>query len=96
MLRRLVKYADRVFGWSRSLEELRDTRKRPRIATGVVMKALCVMLLARLGSLNSLEALRPKGWLRRWLGGEMPSADTLGRVAGQLAPQEVRRLLRRH
>jgi hypothetical protein len=96
MLRRLVKYADRVFGWSRSLDELRDARKRPRIATGRVMKALSVMMMARLGSLNSLEALRPKGWLRRWLGGEMPSADTLGRVAAQLAPEEVRRLLHRH
>jgi len=96
VLRRLVQYADRVFGWSRSIEGLRDTRKRPQIATGVVMKVLSIMVLARLGSLNSVEALRPKGWLRRWLGGEMPSADTLGRVAGHLAPEEVRRLLRWH
>ena len=58
MLRRLVKYADRVFGWSRSLDGLRDARKRPRIATGRVIKALGVMMLARLGGLNSAAIVR--------------------------------------
>lgn len=96
MLRRLVRYADRVWGWSRLLEEVKDTRARPRIRACVIVKALSVMLLARLGSLNSVESLRPKGWLRRWLGADMPSADTLGRVACKLPAREVRQLLRAH
>jgi len=96
MLKRLTQYADRVFGWSASLEALRDGRQRPKITAATVVKALNIMLLARLGSLNSLASLRVKGWLRRWLGDAVPSADTLGRVAQTLPPEEIRKLLRRH
>jgi len=96
MLKRLTQYADRLFGLSVSLEALCDGRRHPKIATATVVKALCLMMVARLGSLNSLASLDAKGWVRRWLGGKMPSADTLGRVAQTLPPDEVRKLLRRH
>ncbi len=38
------------------------------------------MLLARLGSLNALEHTRSSRFWSQWLGGPIPSADTVGRV----------------
>ena len=84
-----------MFGLRESLEALRDGRPRPRIPASLVVKGFMVMLLARLGSLNGLEQVRPKSWLRRWLGGDVPSADTMGRVAQSLPPEAIRRALRR-
>ena len=95
MLKRVIRYADRMFGLRESLEALRDGRPRPRIPASLVVKGFMVMLLARLGSLNGLEQVRPKSWLRRWLGGDVPSADTMGRVAQSLPPEAIRRALRR-
>lgn len=51
------------------------------------------MLLSRLGSLNALEQTRGGGFWRRWLGGRLPSADTLGRVCQGTQVQGVRALL---
>ena len=95
MLKRVVQYADRMFGLKRNLEAMRDGRPRPRIPASLVIKGLMVMLLARLGSLNGLEQVRPKGWLRRWLGGDVPSADTMGRVAQGVSPEPIRQALGR-
>jgi len=38
------------------------------------------MILVRLGSLNALEQTRPCRFWYHWLGGSIPSADTVGRV----------------
>ena len=38
------------------------------------------MILVRLGSLNALEQTRPSRFWNHWLGGPIPSADTVGRV----------------
>lgn len=57
-----------------------DTRKRPLIPTRQVVGSAFVMILARLGSLNALEHARSSRFWNQWLGGAMPSADTLGRV----------------
>ena len=48
------------------------------------------MMLARLGSLNALEQSRKSPFWRRWLGSELPSADTMGRVC-QLVDVETLR-----
>lgn len=50
----------------------------------MVVRALVVMFLARLGSLNALGQTRPQRFWAHWLAGDLPSADTLGRVAAQL------------
>lgn len=42
--------------------------------------SVLVMLLTRLGSLNALEQTRKSRFWRSWLGAQMPSADTVGRV----------------
>lgn len=48
------------------------------------MRALTVMFLARLGSLNALRQTRTRHFWSGWLGANLPSADTLGRVASQI------------
>lgn len=44
------------------------------------MRSALVLFLTRLGSLNALEQMRSSARWRRWLGADLPSADTLGRV----------------
>ena len=52
------------------------------------------MFLGRFGSLNSLEKTQGIGVWRKYLDrGELPSADTLGRVASKVDPEAIRREL---
>lgn len=53
------------------------------------------MFLARLGSLNALEQSSASGFWRKWLGAELPSADTVGRVCAGVEPDGLRRTTRR-
>jgi hypothetical protein len=79
-------------GWEGFLDSIRDSRLRPQISTATVMRSVVVMLLSRLGSLHALEQSRPSRFWLRWLGREMPSADTVGRVCA-LAEAETLRAL---
>jgi len=54
------------------------------------MRCVVVMFLGRLGSLNALEQSGGSGFWRRWLQGEPPSADTVGRVCAQAEADDVR------
>ena len=57
-----------------------DARKRPLIPTPRIVRSAFVMILVRLGSLNALEQTRSSRFWSQWLGGSIPSADTVGRV----------------
>jgi len=57
-----------------------DSRKRPLIPTRRIVRSAFVMILTRLGSLNALEQTRSSRFWNHWLGGPIPSADTVGRV----------------
>ena len=48
------------------------------------------MFLARLGSLNSLEQLKNLSALRTFIGAQLPSADTIGRVFALINPNSIR------
>jgi len=48
------------------------------------------MLLSRLGSLNALEQTTPSRFWGKWLGGSVPSADTIGRVAALVDNDTIR------
>ena len=72
---------------------MRDSRRKPQIATPVIVRAVAVMFLGRLGSLNALEQSKPSPFWRRWLGDEMPSADTIGRVCGFVEADDLRAIL---
>lgn len=80
--------------WEVPLDAVRDDRRRGRIPTRTILRAAAVMFLARLGSLNALAQTRRGRFWKDWLGGPMPSADTLGRVGALVDPSGVRALHR--
>jgi len=92
ILRRLLAYARTRLGWEAGLDAVSDARRRPQISTPVIVRALTVMSLARLGSLNALSQTRPRRFWSRWLGAALPSADTLGRVASQVKVDGLRQV----
>jgi hypothetical protein len=67
-----------------------DRRLRPRIPTPVLVKAVLVVFWARLGSLNALETVKKAAFWKCWLGREMSSVDTLGRVYSGLRVEGLR------
>jgi hypothetical protein len=70
-----------VFDLPSALSEVTDSRSQPQIPTIEIVNSVLVMCLGRLGSLNSLEQLMKRSnWLREYLHGLSPSADTVGRV----------------
>jgi hypothetical protein len=79
-----------VLGWEPSLEAVQDRRRAGRIPTRRILRALVVMCLSRLGSLNALEQSRPSRFWGRWLGGPLPSADTCGRVCSLTQEADLR------
>lgn len=48
------------------------------------------MFLSRRGSLHALEQTRPSAFWARWLGQEMPSADSIGRICSRINVSDVR------
>jgi hypothetical protein len=48
------------------------------------------MFLSRRGSLHALEQTRPSAFWARWLGQEMPSADSIGRICSRMDVSDVR------
>jgi hypothetical protein len=50
------------------------------------------MFFCRLGSLNALAQTHPSGFWFRWLGRQLPSADTVGRVCARVSPDDLRRV----
>lgn len=69
---------------------MRDTRRRPRIATRTVVRGVVVMFLSRRGSLHALEQTWPSRFWARWLGQDMPSADSVGRICSRMDVSDVR------
>lgn len=55
-----------------------------------MVRAVVVMFLSRLGSLNAVEESASSAFWRRWLGCPLPSADTMGRVAQGMDLQQLR------
>jgi len=77
----------------RLLGAVRADRKEPRIATGIVLRALAVMGLTQMGSLNALDQRRGgRGW-KGVVGGDLPSARTNGRVMSAVDCDGLRRVL---
>jgi len=84
ILRRILAYGRKVLAWEASLDAIRDSRRKPQIATRTVVRAVVVMFLSRRGSLNALEQTRPSRFWTRWLGQDLPSADSIGRICSQM------------
>ncbi|HWT83481.1 MAG TPA: transposase, partial [Candidatus Methylomirabilis sp.] len=89
MLRRALAYAGKLLDIESMMDRLRDVaRQEPRIPAARVGRAALVMFLSRLGSFNALEQSGDKGFWQQWLRGAMPSADSMGRVAGGIEDLE--------
>jgi len=67
-----------------------DRRLEPRIPTATVVKSAAVMFWARMGSLNALEMSGQSRFWKHWLGGPLPSADTMGSVHSKMDASALR------
>jgi hypothetical protein len=56
----------------------------------VAIKAALAMFWARLGRLNALETVGAARFWKRWLEGDMTSADTMGRVQSTVDVGQLR------
>ena len=91
MLRRLIAYSEKVFRFSAELMAgITDRRLEPRISTAIVAKSAAVMFWARMGSLNALEMSCQSRFWKHWLGGPLPSADTIGVVHSKMDASTLR------
>ena len=93
MLARALAYGQKIFGLRRELEALADHRRKPEIPASVFPKALLILWLCRLPSLNALHLLGQRGAGRRFLRHDMPSADQIARNSEILDLPAVRTLL---
>ncbi len=91
VLRRLIKYAEKVFHVSRDvIAPLSDRRLEPRISTGAVVKSALGLYGARLGSLNAWALVAGARLWQNWLHEPTCSADSLGRIHALLNADELR------
>ena len=93
MFRRFFDYTDKVFGFSKALSEITDTRSASRIRMQSVLWSSFIMHLTRLGSLNALDVeLRLPKRIESFIGKDKPSVDTIGRVFTKIPSTDLRRL----
>jgi hypothetical protein len=88
----LLSYAQKTFGILSKLDEVEDSRKLPQIPTSTVARSVFTMCLAKLGSLNALEQLKKCGILKKHIGAELPSADSLGRIFSLIDSDTIRHI----
>jgi hypothetical protein len=93
ILRRILAYGRKVLRWEQGLDAVQDSRRRPQISTSAVIRAMAVMFLSRLGSLNALEQSRSSRFWAGWSVAPFPSADSLGRVGALVHSAGLRSLL---
>ena len=92
----MIKYADKAYGLRQSIGTVKDGREKPRIKTRLVVGSFLLIFLANLGSLNALEQAKAPGQWRKWLGGDVCSPKTMGRVAALMDLEDLRDLLGRY
>src|SRR3989338_859441 len=93
ILRRLLRYSEKMFCLMRMLSGMREKREYPRHVSRIVLGSALIMAISRIGSLNGLEQTRGHSFWKRWLGGEIPSAGTVARVFCQVESDSLRESL---
>jgi hypothetical protein len=76
-----LAYSQKIFGLLDELEGLKDNREKPEIPAHVFPKALLILWLARLPSLNALDQFRSQSSFRRFLRQAMPCGDQIANVS---------------
>jgi hypothetical protein len=94
MMARFCRYIDKVYDWSKRIEMLDDSRKKPQIPTRSVFLSAFMMFVNCMGSLNAMENELhvPRRW-EKIVGKRKPSADTTGRVVASMDTELLRDLL---
>lgn len=90
ILTRLLSYAEKVLNLPVALSGISDARQRPQIKIEVIARAVLMMFLCRLGSLNSMEQLKDSQHVLKLLRGPMPSADSVGRIFDLVDSETIR------
>lgn len=75
-----MAYGEKVYHLSDLFSQLNESRLRPQIELRGVVGGAFLMMAAQMGSLHALEQERGNPFWRRWLEGDLASADTTGRV----------------
>jgi hypothetical protein len=97
VLRRWLRYLDKIFDFEARVSTLRDERCGARIPTRSVWMSVFLMFATRLPSFNRLEQeLRRTGRWDKVVGGAKPSADTLGYALCRFGLEPLRALLEHH
>lgn len=81
MLSRILAYSQKIFGLLDDLEDLQDNREKPEIPAHVFPKAILMLWLCRLPSLNALDQFRSQSMMRRFLRHAMPCGDQIANVS---------------
>jgi len=99
-LRRLLGYANKVYGLGGVLQRVRDGRLRPQIPMATVVRAVFACGLFRVRSFNALEPQLGEPHLAHALGlgrvqrrGRVCSVDTLARTLRRAAPESFHEML---
>jgi hypothetical protein len=71
-----------------------DNRQRRQIVMECIFAAGLVMAMGQLGSLNALEQVQGVVYWRRWVGGKIGSADTIGRGFASTDCDSIRVIIR--
>lgn len=99
MLRRFLRYLEKVYHFSSALGDLRDTRHHPCIPTQTVFGCVLLLFVLRLGSLNAFEVhYRWREKKRAWttfLEQSPPSADTLSYALARFDCETLREQIHR-
>ncbi len=95
-LRKMLAYANRVFDLGDLLENVRDRRQSPQIATALVARIIVMLGLLRIRSFNALEPRLGEPQLQRALGTsprprKLCSVDTLIYSLQRMEPETTRR-----
>jgi len=93
ILRRLFTYADKIWSLREQFDCCTDSRQRPQFESSRVVRSAYVTVASRVGSLNAFEGCQRGAWLRNWIGGQAPSADTIGRVLDTVELGVLREML---
>jgi hypothetical protein len=95
MMARFYRYIDKVFAFHRLTARLTDSRPEPVIPTAAIFGTAFAMFATGRGSLNRIDQQRHfPGRLRNFVGPQVPSGDSVGRVYAQLDSGGVREMFR--
>lgn len=90
MLRRLLRYADKVYDLWDMVGRITDRRRTPPNEAEDVFRCILVMALLRLGSVHALAKHRESRFWRRWVHNKVASGHTIRRTAAKADCDTIR------